>query len=51
MSKSIEESKLKVLRPLWKFNIHRKFMCTDKNNDQNNLPSNKRPQIHIFETI
>ena len=36
MSKTIEENKLAVTVKnfLWEFNLYCKFMCTDKNNDQ-----------------
>ena len=42
MSQAINENELpdKIKRLLWEFSLYWKFMCTDKNNDNNktNLP-------------
>ena len=37
MSKTIEYNKQKttIKRLVWEFNLYRKFICTDKNNDKN----------------
>ena len=37
MSKTIEYNKQKttIKRLAWEFNLYRKFICTDKNNDKN----------------
>ena len=37
ISKTIEYNKQKttIKRLVWEFNLYRKFICTDKNNDKN----------------